>query len=160
MRERRYRTVNLGADAVVAHLGVNGVGKVERRGAGTKCHDLALGRKDKNLLVKQVNLQRVQVFLGVGDLIRRSPIERMFEPVNLVVQALGIIGLRRRRSARLLIEPVGSNAVLGLLVHLVGSNLNLERAGRGADNRRVERLVVIDLGHGDIVFKATGHGVP
>ena len=160
MREWGHRTVDLGTDAVVAHLGVNGVGKVERRGAGAKRHDLALGRKDKNLLVKQVDLQRVQVFLSVGDLVRRRPIERMFEPVNLVVQTLGIIGLRRRRSARLLIEPVGGNAVLGLLMHLVGSNLNLERAGRGADNRRMERLVVIDLGHGDIVFKATGHGVP
>ena len=160
MRERGHRTVDLGADAVVAHLGMNGIGKVERRGAGTKRHDLALGRKDKNLLVKQVDLQRVQVFLGIGDLVRRSPIKRMFEPVNLVVQTLGIIGLRRRRSARFLIQPVGGNAVLGLLMHLVGSNLNLERTSRGADNRRVERLVVIDLGHGDIVFKATGHGVP
>ena len=59
----------------VAHLGVNGVGKVERRGAGTKRHDFALGRKDKNLLVKQVDLQRVQVFLGIGDLVRRRPVE-------------------------------------------------------------------------------------
>ena len=55
---------------------------------------------------------------------------------------------------------MGGNAVLGLLMHLVGSNLNLERTSRGSDNRRVKRLVVIDLGHGDIVFKATGHGVP
>ena len=84
----------------------------------------------------------------------------MLEPVNLVVQALGVIGLGGRRSARLLIQPVSGNAVFGLLVHLVGTNLNLERAGRRADNRRMERLVVIDLGHGDIVFKAAGHGVP
>ena len=139
---------------------MNGIGKVERRGAGTKRHDLALGRKDKDLLVEQIDLQRVQVFLGVGNLIRRCPIERMFEPVNLVVQTLSVIGLGSRRSARFLIQPVGGNAVLGLLMHLVGSNLNLERTGRGADDRRVERLVVIDLGHGDIVFKATGHGVP
>ena len=55
---------------------------------------------------------------------------------------------------------MGGNAVLGLLMHLVGSNLNLERTSRGADDRRVERLVVIDLGHGDIVFKATRHRVP
>ena len=160
MRERSHRTVDFGADAMVSHLGVNGVGKVERCRAGTKRHDLALGCKDKDLLVEQIDLQRVQVFLGVRNLVRRCPIERMFEPVNLVVQTLGIIGLRRRRSARLLIEPVGGNAVLGLLMHLVGSNLNLERAGRGADNRRMERLVVVDLGHGDIVFEATGHGVP
>ena len=93
MRERRDRTVDLSADAVVAHLGVNGIGKVERRGAGTKRHDLALGRKDKDLLVEEVDLQRVQVFLGIGNLIRRCPIERMLEPVYLVVQTLGIIGL-------------------------------------------------------------------
>ena len=55
---------------------------------------------------------------------------------------------------------MGGNAVLGLLVHLVGSNLNLERTSRGADNRRMERLVVIDLRHGDIVFKTAGHRVP
>ena len=103
MRERSHRTVDFGADAMVSHLGVNGVGKVERRGAGTKRHDLALGRKDEDLLIEEVDLQRMQVFLGVGNLIRRSPIERMFEPVNLVVQTLRIVGLRGRRSARLLI---------------------------------------------------------
>ena len=85
MRKRGHRTVDLSTDAVVAHLGVNGVGKVERRGAGTKRHDLALGCKDKNFLVEQIDLQRMQIFLGVRNLIRRSPIERMFEPVNLVV---------------------------------------------------------------------------
>ena len=84
----------------------------------------------------------------------------MLEPVDLVVQTLGIVSLGGRRSARLLVQPVSSDAVLGLLVHLVGSNLDLERTGRGADNRRVKRLVVIDLGHGDIVFKTTGHGMP
>ena len=102
----------------------------------------------------------MQILLGIGDLVGSSPIERVLEPVDLVVQALGVVGLGGRRSARLFIQPVGGNAVLGLLVHLVGSNLNLERTGRGADNRRMERLVVIDLGHGDIVFKAAGHGVP
>ena len=75
MRERGHRTVDLSADTVVAHLGVNGVGKVERRGAGTKRHDLALGREDKNFLVEQVDLQRMQVFLGIGDLVRRRPVE-------------------------------------------------------------------------------------
>ena len=160
VRERGHGTVDLGAHAVVANLGVDGVGKVERGGAGTERHDLALGRKDKNLLIEQINLQRVQIFLGVGDLVGGGPIERVLEPVDLVVQALGVVGLGGRRSARLFIQPVGGNAVLGLLVHLVGSNLNLERTGRGADNRRMERLVVIDLGHGDIVFKAAGHGVP
>ena len=103
VRERGHSTVDLSADAVVSHLGVNGIGKVERRGAGTKRHDLALGRKDEDLLIEEVDLQRMQVFLGVGDLIRRSPIERMLEPVDLVVQTLSVIGLGSRRSARLLI---------------------------------------------------------
>ena len=103
MRERGHRTVDLSADAMVAHLGVNGVGKVERRGAGTKRHDLALGRKDENLLIEEVDLQRMQVFLGIGDFVGSRPIERMLEPVDLVVQTLSVIGLGSRRSARLLI---------------------------------------------------------
>ena len=84
----------------------------------------------------------------------------MLEPVNLIVQTLRIVGLGGRRSARLLVQPVSGDAVLCLLVHLVSSNLNLERTGSGTDNRRVKRLVVIDLGHGNIVFKTTGHGMP
>ncbi len=75
MRERCHRTVDLGADAVVSDLGVNGIGKVERCRTGTKRHDLALGRKDEDLLIEEVDLQRVQVFLGVGDLVRRRPVE-------------------------------------------------------------------------------------
>ena len=88
---------------MVSHLGVNGVGKVERRRAGTKRHDLTLGRKDEDLLIEEVNLQRMQVFLGVGNLVGSRPIERMLEPVDLVVQTLSVIGLGSRRSARLLI---------------------------------------------------------
>ena len=103
MRERGHSTVDLSADAVVSHLGVNGIGKVERRGAGTKRHDLAFGREDKDLLIEQIDLQRVQVFLGIGDLVGSCPIERMLEPVDLVVQTLSVIGLGSRRSARLLI---------------------------------------------------------
>ena len=103
MRERSHRTVDFGADAMVSHLGVNGIGKVERRGSGTKRHDLAFGREDKDLLIEQIDLQRVQVFLGIGDLVGSRPIERMLEPVDLVVQTLSVIGLGSRRSARLLV---------------------------------------------------------
>lgn len=53
----------------------------------------ALGRKDEDLLIEEVDLQRMQVFLGVGDLIRRSRPSECFEPVDLVVQTLSVIGL-------------------------------------------------------------------
>ncbi len=101
----------------------------------------------------------MEIFLGVFDVIG-SPVKRALEPVNLIVEALGIVSLRRRRTTRALVEPVRRNAVLSLLVHLVGTNLNLERARGGTNNRGMQRLIVVELGHGDVVLEAPWHGVP
>ena len=57
--QRHDGAVHLGAHAVVAHLGVDGVGEVHRRGAGAQAHDLALRREHEDLRVVEVHLQRL-----------------------------------------------------------------------------------------------------
>ena len=52
------------------------------------------------------------------------------------------------------------DAVLGVLVHLVGADLNLNRTPAGTNHRRMQRLIEVELRHGDIVFEAPGNGVP
>ena len=52
-----------------------------------------------------------------------------------------------------LVAPVRGDAVLGVLVHLVGADLHLERLALGADHRRVQRAVVVGLGLGDVVVE-------
>src|SRR3989449_10381648 len=58
------------------------------------------------------------------------------------------------------VEPVRRDALLGDPVHLAGADLDLDRVALGADDRRVERLVHVDLRHRDEVLEAAGHGLP
>ena len=48
---------------------------------------------------------------------------------------------------------MGGNAVFGGVVHLPGTDLNLEGDALLADNRCVQRLIHIGLRGGDIVFE-------
>ena len=57
--ERDEPAVDPRADGPVAHLGVDGVGEVDRRGPGRQGHDLALGREDEDLVLLEVDLQGV-----------------------------------------------------------------------------------------------------
>ena len=52
------------------------------------------------------------------------------------------------------------DAVLGVLVHFVGADLNLNRTPAGTNHRRMQRLIEVELRHGDIVFEAPGNRVP
>jgi hypothetical protein len=61
-------------------------------------------------------------------------------------------------TAPFFVHPVGGDAVLRRLVHLVGTDLDLERLARGTDDRGVQGLVHVELGHGDIVFETPGSG--
>ena len=52
------------------------------------------------------------------------------------------------------------DAVLGGLVHLDGSNLNLDGPTVGTDHRGVQRLVEVGLGRSDVVLEAPRQRVP
>src|SRR2546422_5612471 len=53
------------------------------------------------------------------------------------------------------VEPVRRDALLGDPVHLAGADLDLDRVALGADDRRVERLVHVDLRDPDPDRKST-----
>ena len=60
-----------------------------------------------------------------------------------------------RSSARLalLVAPVRGDAELGAPVHLLGADLHLDRLARRPDDRGVQRLVEVELGHRDVVLE-------
>ena len=144
----------------MADLGVHRIGKVDGRGARTEHLHLAGRREDEDLAVVQVDLHGFEELLGVGQVVLLGPVERAPQPCELVVEALRGALLVAVGVARLLVEPVGGNAVLGVLVHLLGADLHLEGAARRTDDRGVQRLVHVELGHCDVVFEAPGHGRP
>ena len=50
--------------------------------------------------------------------------------------------------------------MFGSLVHFAGPDLELHLLGLGADNRGVQGLVEIELGHGHVVLEPTLHWLP
>ena len=52
------------------------------------------------------------------------------------------------------------DAVLGLLVHLVGADLDLDGAAARADDGRVQRLVEVELRRRDVVLESTRERIP
>ena len=104
---------------------------------------LALGREDEHLVVLEVDLQGLHELAGVAGLL--LPVDHPLEPEHVVG---GLV---------LLVAPVRGDAELGPPVHLLGADLHLDRLALGPDHRRVQRLVEVELGHGDVVLEPALH---
>ena len=143
--------VHLGADRVLTDLGVDRIREVDRRGALRQRLHVALRGEDVDLVREEIDADAVEklgrilrVLLRLHEL--AQPQER---GVDLVLAGL-----------LFLVEPVRRDAFLGDAVHLPRADLDLHRITLGPDDRRVERLVHVHLGHRDEVFEASGHGFP
>src|SRR5215831_1234841 len=101
--ERDELAVDLRAHAVMPHVGVNGVGEVDRRGAFRQGLDVALRREDVDL---------------VGKEIEADGVEQLAEPREGVVELVAVALL-------LLVEPVRGDALLRDAVHLPRPDLDL-----------------------------------
>ena len=145
--ERDQPAVDPGPDAAVPDLGVDDVGEVDRRRAGRQRDDLALGREDVDLVLLEVELERLEeldrvvgLAVDVGD------------PLQPGHVGGGVL--------LLLVAPVRRDAVLGPVVHRRGADLHLDRVAVQPDHRRVQRLVHVELGRVDVVLEAALHRGP
>src|SRR5215831_3203339 len=76
--ERDYPAIDLGAAAGQADLGMDRKRKVYGRRSARQLDDLSLGRKTIDLVRVQVELELVQEFAGVFDLL--LPLDQALEP--------------------------------------------------------------------------------
>ena len=129
----------------VAHGGVDGIGKVDGRCPGGQIDDIAAGGKDKDLVGEEIDLQRADVFLRLGVLL-------VFQ--QTAHPGKGLLGAQLLVAQALLILPVGRHAVLGHVVHLPGTDLDLKGDALAADDGGVEGLVHVGLGRADVVLEA------
>ena len=146
--QRHNAAVDLGADHVVAHGGVDGVGEVDGRGPGGQVLHVAVGGEDEDLVREHIHLQGVDILLGVGAVLI---LQQAADPL--------ILPLGAGPGPALLILPVGGHAVLGDLVHLLGADLDLEGDAVRAHDGGVEGLVAVGLGGADIVLEAAEDGL-
>ena len=114
---------------------MHGVGEVNRRRALGQGDQLALGREAEDLIVEHLELGVLEEFFRVG---------RLVEDLYQAAQP-GVLRRIRRRSA-LLVDPVSSDAALGLVLHLLGADLQLDALSKRADHASMERAVAVGLG--------------
>ncbi len=127
-------------------------GEVERRRAFGKLLDVARRGEDVDLILEEVHAQGVHELLGVGFL--PLPVDDLAQPFEFG----GVLHVHR--VVALLVEPVRGHAVLGQTVHLLGAYLDFDALALGTDDRGVQALVPVGLGHGNVVLEAPGHGLP
>ena len=126
---------------------MNGIGKVNGGGAGGQRYNTTLGGEDENLVVKHIDLQGLDVFIGFGVLLAFQQTAYPFEV--LLTAAAGT----------LLVFPVGCDTVFGSLVHIPGTDLHFKGNALLANHCCMQGLVHIGLGCGDVVLKPSGHQI-
>ena len=164
--QRQKSSVDAGADCLVPHLGVNGVGEVNRRRTGRQRNDVALRCEGVDVLRTDLVAQAVEKFIRVLDVL--LPVHQLTQPRHLVdftaVADFRSPGPGSPKSscsaAPVLVLPVGCDTELCPAVHFAGANLNFNRLAVRADHSRVQTLVHVELRHRNVVLEATGNRTP
>ena len=94
---------------------MDGVGKVDGRGACGQGNDLALGRKDEDLIVEHIDLERMDIVVRFDVLL---VLQQPPHPLEFLFRAVARV---------LLVFPVRRDAVFRRLVHFPRADLHLER---------------------------------
>src|SRR5690606_18725716 len=145
----RDPAVDLATPATVADLGVDTVGKIQRRRYRRQVHHVALRGKDVDAVRGALVLEQVLDIL-VTDFV--VPFQHLAQPGDL-----GFVALGGGYRVAALVLPVGADAEFRLLVHLEGADLDFDDAVARPDHRGVQRAIAVFLGGSDVVVELVGN---
>src|SRR5690606_32150646 len=131
--ERHHAPVDLGAAAAVAEIRMQMICVVERRRAARQIDDLAARRQRVDSVFEQLGAHAFEKIAFALE-VALARLEDVPQPHDLL-----LVG--RRRASAFLVLPMGRDAELRMLVHLVRADLNLERQLARTDHGRVERSI-------------------
>ena len=137
-------TIDLGAAAAMTHFGVDPVGEVESGGAMRKIHYMPLGSEHINPLRSLVDTQIVLHPAAAQFLV---PLQHLPQPGDT------LLVIAARRVFPILVTPMGTEPELGLVMHVLGADLNFHHPSPGPDHRGVQRAIAVALRRGDIVVE-------
>ena len=149
--ERDHLSVDPGADALMSDVGMNRVGKIDRRRVTRQRFDFSSRREDVDLFGIQLDLQVLEELLRVANFL--LPLEQLAQPDEVLLVAA-------RTDATFLVFPVRGDAFFGRPVHVRGPDLDLERHAAIADHRGVQGLVAVRARHRDEVFDSARNWRP
>ena len=131
---------------------MNFVSQVERCRTDGQIEYVALGREYEHFIVKYVNFDGIhKLFCAVYILLS---VHNLAKPAHFAVE----FAILARRA--LFILPMRRNAVFCDSMHFVRADLYLESFVERRNDGRVQRLIVVCLGHCNIVFESTGERFP
>ena len=156
--QRHHGTVHAGTPAAVAQVGMHAVGKVNDSSALRQFDNGRIRRQHVDAVVKHGST-------GLHALLARQvTLPRQQLPQHgdfgVIFPTGGNPGITL--DARFLVGPMRSHAMLGMVVHGLGADLNFDGLPSGLPcnipDNGVQRLVAIGLGLGDVIVKLLGHG--
>ena len=143
--ERHGNAVHARAHATVPDVGVDGVGKINRRCAARQRDDSAFGRNDIDLVGEQIHFNVFQKFHRVGT--ARLQVQNVLQP--LVGALRGFVFL----AGFGFVCPMAGHAHFGDGVHFARADLHFNRQAVRSVERGVQRFVAVGFGDGDVVFE-------
>ena len=137
--ERQLEAINTHADTAIANLRMHGIGEIQRRCAARHGNQTPFRGETEHLVIEQFELGVFQ------KLFRRAAIFQLPDHILQPSKRLdfGRVGIVFRA---VLIGPMRGHAAFGNIVHMLGADLHLHTLLIGADNRRMQRLIAVQLG--------------
>ena len=128
--QRNLFVVDLGCTGAIADVAVDGIRKIDHRGARGRGHDLALGRKDIDRVREQIHLHVVPELGGIAGFV--LDVEQGLQPFGAQPFCGRAVGLLR------LVEPMGCRLNLCNQVHFFGAHLKFDIHPEGYHQCRVQ----------------------
>ena len=127
--ERNHPAVDAGANALVADVRVDHVREIHGRGAARQRADLAFRREDVDVLGVQIDLQVLEEFLRIPNLLLHF--EKLAHPLEIALVAV-------IADASFLVLPMRRDPFLRAAMHLLRADLHFEGNSVVADDRGVQ----------------------
>ncbi len=109
---------------MVPDLGVHAVGEVDGRRIHGQGNRLPLWCEREDLVLFEIGLQVLEELQWIGDLV--LPIDDSVQPIDV------------GRSRTVFVGPMGGHSPLCTTMHVMGTNLHLDRLATRTDHRRVQ----------------------
>ena len=143
------------ATAAVAQIGVHGVSKIHPRGTHGQLDHRRVRREHINAVVLHRRCTWVG-FARAGHL--TFPGQQLAHQGNLVAGGFGCGHTGVAFAAGFFVGPMRGHAQLGMGMHGLGADLHLDGPALRIAHHRVQRLVAIAFGAGDVVVKLLDQG--
>ena len=152
MLQRNDFSVDLRADTMVADLGVNRIGKIDRGGSFRHFFDHSFGREHIDHVVKQIEFHRIHELPVVRQIL--VPFDELAQPT----EDLAVLVVDPARCS--LYFQCAAMPYSATTMHFFRTNLKFDMLALRPNDGRMERLIEIRFWNRDVILETPRHRPP